>query len=114
MVAINFFFNSLFLKEKRELDRIQQRSYWPGWSQDVQDYVLSCEVCQRIKPSHTIHEAPMKIIESNFPFEILTTDIGREFNDSDDGNIWVLIIVDHFTKFAQAYAMPIYSVGYFE
>ena len=29
-------------------DRIQQRFYWSGWSQDVQDYVLTCEVCQRM------------------------------------------------------------------
>ena len=44
-------------------DRIQQRFYWPGQAQDVKDYVLSFEFCQRIKPSHAVHEASMNIIE---------------------------------------------------
>ena len=67
-------------------NRIRQRFYWPRWEKDIREYVLSCDTCQRVKPSHQSQRAPLKIIESQYPFEIITADIAGEFNESYSGN----------------------------
>ena len=87
-------------------NRISQQYYWPGWRKEVREYILSCDTCQRVKISHAVHNPPMQIIESRFPFEIITSDIAGEFKESKRGNKWILVIVDHFTKWADAHAMP--------
>ena len=46
------------------------------------------------------------MIQSNFPFQILTADIAGPLPTTPDGNRYILIIVDHFTKWAQAFAIP--------
>ena len=47
----------------------------------------------------------MQIIKSKFPFEIIQADIAGEFVKSNAGNKWLLIVVDHFTKWIDAHAM---------
>ena len=37
---------------KRTCDRVSIQFYWPGWAQDVADYVRSCETCQRRNPKN--------------------------------------------------------------
>jgi hypothetical protein len=59
-----------------------------------------------MKVTHAPTKALLRIIESSKPFEILTSDIAGEFPETLNGNKWILIIIDNFTKFAQAYAMP--------
>ena len=86
--------------------RIRQRYYWPSWEKEVRDYVLSCETCQCTKALNSTPRTPLQIITSNFPFDIIQADIAGEFVESKNGNKWFLIIIDHFTKWADIHAMP--------
>jgi hypothetical protein len=82
----------------RTQNRIKERFYWPSWENDVRKYVLSCDICQRVKAINETPNAPLTIIESNFPFQIIQSDIAGEFNESYSGNKWLLVLVDHFSK----------------
>ena len=84
----------------RTQNRIKERFYWPSWENDVRKYVLSCDICQRVKAINETPNAPLTIIESNFPFQIIQSDIAGEFNESYSGNKWLLVLVDHFSKWA--------------
>ena len=90
----------------RTQNRIRERFYWPSWEQEVRDYVLSCDICQRNKAINHTPNAPLTIIESNYPYQIIQCDIAGEFNQSNLGNKWFLVIVDHFSKWADVHPMP--------
>ena len=79
-------------------NRIKKSYYWPSWEKQVREYVLSCNICQRTKRSYQANGAQLKMIQSNFPFQILTADIAGPLPTTPDGNRYILIIVDHFTK----------------
>jgi hypothetical protein len=42
--------------------KIRKRFYWPGWSQDIIEYLTTCQVCQQIKALHYPKKAPLSII----------------------------------------------------
>jgi hypothetical protein len=42
-----------------------------------------------MKVTHAPTKAPLRIIESNKPFEILTSDIAGEFPEALNGNKWI-------------------------
>ena len=90
----------------RTQERIRQRFYWPKWEKEVREYVLSCDTCQRVKPMNETPNAPLKIIESKYPYDLIQCDIAGEFNTSNSGNKWFLVIVDHFSKWADVHPMP--------
>ena len=86
-------------------NRIKNRYYWPGWEQDVKNYVKSCETCQRVKGITYKNDAPLIPIQSLKPFQIINADIMGPFPISKHHNKSILIIVDHFTKWVQLFAL---------
>ena len=94
------------LGTEKTQNRIKQRYYWPGWEKQTRDYVLSCHICQRTKRSYNKKGAAIKPIISDYPFQIITADIAGPLPTSNLGNRYILIIVDHFTKWAQVHAIP--------
>ena len=68
-------------------------------AKDVEDYVKSCERCiKRKSPSQV---APMTPIQATHPLQFVTMDYLTVEKAMGYENI--LVIIDHFTKFAQAY-----------
>ena len=78
----------------------RQRFYWPGLEKDVVSRVESCERCIRRK-------APVKVaadlvpIFTTRPLEILCIDF-LKLERSKGGYEHILVITDHFTRYAQA------------
>ena len=73
-------------------------------SQEVKRYIRTCDVCQRVKYSRT-SRAPLQPIRPTQPLELLTTDIAGPLPPSVSGNVYILVVCDHMTKFVQIYAM---------
>ena len=86
-------------------ERIKNRFYWPNWLKQTEEYVISCQVCQKIKLSTQNNNAPLKPIIPKYPNDIITMDIMGKLSKSSKGNEYILVIVDHFTKWTQAYAL---------
>ena len=82
----------------RTLERIGRHYYWPGMKEDVDDYVQTCDTCQRFnasnkKPVGELH--PLPIPTQRFQ------DISMDFAAlprSTQGNDSVLVIIDRLTK----------------
>ena len=78
---------------------VRERFFWPKMAKDVEDYVKSCERCiKRKSPSQV---APMTPIQATHPLQFVTMDYLTVEKAMGYENI--LVIIDHFTKFAQAY-----------
>lgn len=84
----------------RTLWLIKQRFYWPHMEQDVVEKVRTCPNCIRRK-TPTKAAAHMVPIQSTYPMEIVCIDY-LSVERSSGGYENILVITDHFTRYAQA------------
>ena len=90
---------------EKTTDKILKSYFWPSALKDVIQYVQSCETCNRKKLSkerRPMQDMPMP----SAPMEIIGIDTCGPFPISDDGNKYVCTIVDHFSGWPEAWAIP--------
>lgn len=85
----------------RTLNLLTERFYWTNMTKDVSDYVSRCERCLRRKPA-TNKTAPLVSITTSYPLELVSIDY-LSLETSKGGYENILVIMDHFTRYAQAY-----------
>lgn len=84
----------------KTVERVRRHFFWPGLMAQVRNYVLECELCKTSKTPTQVLRPPMgQMAESVRPFQRLYIDLIGPFPRTKKGNIGVLIILDHFTKF---------------
>ena len=86
-------------------DKIKDRFYWPSWENEVRKYILSCEICQKIKASAVNRLAPLQPILPTRPMQIITTDCMGPMPTSLNRNKYAIVIIDHFTKWVEVHAI---------
>ena len=91
---------------RRTLNKIQKRFYWHRMGGDVQLWLQACLTCQKRSKGSRPARAPMTIAVPGEPNEKVAMDIIDHLNMSEDGNVCILVIIDHFTKYARAVALP--------
>jgi len=42
------------LGRDKTIEQVKRRFYWPKMDDDIEAYVISCDACQRNKPSHRV------------------------------------------------------------
>ena len=84
----------------RTLSLLRERFFWPGMQTEAIQHVLKCTRCLRRKtPSHVV---PLQPIHVTQPLELVHMDYLSL--EPSKGNIEnVLVITDHFTRYALAY-----------
>ena len=65
-----------------------------------------CETCAKRKGPGRIIRAPMQIARSGYPLERIAVDILGELPETENGNKYVLIMADYYTKWTESYPMP--------
>ena len=84
----------------KTLERLKRNFYWPRMASQVRTYISQCEICKQIKAPNTTLRAPMvSPFKSERPFQRLYMDIIGPYPRSAKGNLAILIILDHVTKF---------------
>ena len=84
---------------------LQERFFWPKMAEDVCTHICTCEMCLRFKQPQ--ERAEMQPILVSYSMELIHLDfltLGGKTEDAKSTNI--LVITDHFTKYAQAYITP--------
>ena len=87
------------LGQDRTLDLVRSRFYFPNMEKAIREYVQRCESCVRRKS--TMDRAPLVSISSSRPMELLCIDF-LSLETSVGGYENILVITDHFTRYAQA------------
>ena len=89
------------------LDLAREGFYLPHMQRDVKHHIA--HVCQRVKQNTPTLKtrAPLKPITTTLPFELnchWLWSIGVLLEKSSGGYEYILVVMDHFTRYAQAYA----------
>jgi transposase InsO family protein len=88
---------------------LRSRYWWPSMKSDISKHVGLCSACLRTRSVHTQPHAPLQIFSAAARFELVHIDIlggGASLPVSKSGNKYILVMIDHFSKFGVAAAMP--------
>ena len=90
----------------KTFEMIQRGFYWPGFYKDVETFCKSCEICARNKVVPR-SRSPMKPIDIvSVPFYMIGVDLIGPLKLTRQGNKYILSIIDYYTKYAEAIALP--------
>ena len=87
----------------RVIDFAKERFYWPFMRTDITHYVNNVCHCLKQRKPTTHTRAPLQPINSTAPFQLVSLDFVH-LEPSSGGYQYILVIMDHYTRFAQAYA----------
>ena len=81
----------------------RQRFYWPRMQSDIEFYISKACRCLKQRVPALKPRAPLQPITTSSPFELVSIDF-LHLERSNGGYEYILVIIDHFTHYAQAYA----------
>ncbi|KII68404.1 Retrovirus-related Pol polyprotein from transposon 17.6 [Thelohanellus kitauei] len=85
-------------------DFMRRISNWKGLHGDVERVVRNCDSCCRFKPLKMRHRAELRPIDCTAPLESWHSDFIGPLPLTENGNRYILIFVDPFSKWVEAYA----------
>ena len=88
---------------ERALHLANERFFWPHMKKDIEHYVTRVCSCLKQRRPNIVPRAPIENIHTSAPFELVSLDFVH-LEKSIGGYEYILVIVDHFTRFTQAYA----------
>ena len=90
----------------KTLQKVQERFYWVGMKEDVRSFIRQCPNCASHKKAGPRKRAPLQQRQTGYPMERIALDIMGPLPVTEDGNKYVLVVADYFTKYVEAYAIP--------
>lgn len=78
------------------------RFFWPKLREEIKHYIKRVCRCLRQKKPVQITRTPIQSIETTVPFEMISIDY-LHLEKSRGKAEYILVVIDHFSKFAQAY-----------
>ncbi|UYV84725.1 K02A2.6-like [Cordylochernes scorpioides] len=89
----------------KTLGKVKERFYWAGCRASVEKWVRQCTECASRKGPKTRSRAKLKTYNVGAPFERIAIDIMGPLPRSDKGNRYILVAMDYFTKWPEAFPL---------
>ncbi|KAK0131526.1 Retrovirus-related Pol polyprotein from transposon 412 [Merluccius polli] len=87
---------------ERMMNLIREHFYWPHMQKDVEHYITQVCSCLKNKRPNKPTRASLTNIITTYPFELVSIDF-LHLEKCKGGYEYILVVMDHFTRFAQAY-----------
>ena len=91
------------LGSERVFQLAKQRFYWPSMRNSIDYYTSRVCTCLNQRRPNVSTNAPLTNIVTTQPFELISIDFVH-LERSVGGYEYILVIMDHFTRYVQAYA----------
>jgi len=87
---------------KKSILYLRSISWWDTQRNDLKEYIKSCHVCQLKKTvlDPQRHEQ-FQHLDAKYPFELVSVDFTGPFPMSSKGNRYLLVMIDHFSRFVR-------------
>lgn len=84
---------------------MKHRAWWPGMLADIRKWVSSCDICQKNRNDKVSHEE-LHPLPPCAPFKRWALDFVGRLEVTEKGNKWILVGIDHGTRWPIARAVP--------
>jgi len=91
---------------RKTYQRMKQQFYWPGCKGDIERWCKACNECALSKPGGEKRRAPLVQTSVGLPMDRLGADIVGPLQRTESDNLYILVIVDYFSKWVEAYPLP--------
>ena len=88
----------------KTIAKLRRRFYWSGYRDDIIRWCQWCEKCQKRNAS-TQKRAQLQQKPVGMPLERVAIDILGPLPETENGNRVIMVVVDYFTKWTEAYAL---------
>ena len=82
------------------VSKLSESYFWPGLRRDVKEFIRSCRICSLVRPNYI--NAHLKPFLLDAPLQLVATDYIGPL-PSDHGYRYLLVIIDAFSRFPEAY-----------
>ena len=90
----------------KTLAKLKRNFFWYKMRSDIETFVKSCRKCSINKKPHRKAKAKLGTFHAGVPMERVHLDILGPFPKSHSGNVYILMLVDQFTKWLECYPLP--------
>ena len=88
----------------RTFDKLVHYVWWPGMLSDIVAYVTACAGCQQAKGQQKkVPSQPVQLAKR--PWGQLGIDVVGPLPATDSQNVYIVTVMDHFTRYAEAWAV---------
>ena len=91
---------------RKTIEKVRSRFYWPQLRQDVEQWCRQCSACAQTKSPTTHARGPLNPSKVGFPMERKALDIVGPLPRTKQGNKYILVVGDYFTRWVEAYGLP--------
>jgi len=85
---------------------LSQRYYWKGMYRDIRRFIRCCKVCDLFKPKQGKFGKMQSFEDVTKPFQRLGMDFVGPLKTTVRGNKYILVMIDHFSRYLEASALP--------
>jgi len=90
----------------RTFKQLRDSFFWPGMRRDIAHWYRQCPQCATSKGSPLRPHGKLQSIPVGAPLDLVTIDILSGLPTASDGSKYLLVAVDAFTKWVEAYPLP--------
>jgi len=98
--------NAAHLGSRRTYQQLNTSYYWYGMRQDIIRWCRQCQYCAKGKGPPLRPHGQLQKIPVGAPMDLVTMDILSGLPTADDSSKYILVVVDAFTKWVEAYPLP--------
>jgi len=88
---------------RRTSAQLRKRVYWPSWKDDVQREINRCTACSRYRREKPPRQGLLQDMRIGEPMDRVGIDITGPHPASNSGFKYILTVIDHFSRWAEAF-----------